>query len=510
MVSITRNSPESLNVKLKNEFCRDSKANYIQKIITFKFQHKLYLAISRKSGLIQLYEKCQDKRSGQKYYQLFKEWKNSNFNNQDQTIALGFFHQQYLYSCSNEGKLILRDLVNDDADESYKVYVIHGPVADIQFYMGLSSDRITVASAGKNCELKLYEINSSLMKQVVFQHSGVRSAFELSNADTSSLRPIRRSFTGLNLNGSLGDSLQMSQPTQIPSNRSLSPTISPPSSYERSMCGLTPFWNASTNVDMFEYNALPTETISSWIVSICMMNDYIFCGTQFGKLLVYEIYDETIPKETLQLSHFPITNLTRLGNSSYVLYTDSMSKVGIIDTVKFEVVKFYDNLKIGPLVFCKFITSPSIKRSKRKARNWLYFDPIYVLATTIDKSFTIYKLYDDNTYENLINTKLVDSLIPSICVMGNNEYGSFHSVFGSSTSYAVDAELESQQEYKKRKLVSPDSLHHALTVSCINDGIVPVCSLPAKKSVKYPEKKANPFMINENGLNESVKTMTIK
>lgn len=481
MVSITSDGTESLNITLKNEFCRDVKSNYIQKIITFEFQHKVYLAIARKSGLIQLYEKCLDKHSGQKYYQLFKEWKNLNFNCQDQIVALGFFHHQYLYSCSSEGKLVMRDLVNDDAEESYKVYIIHGPIADIQFYMSLGSDRITVASAGKNCELKLYEISS--LNRVVFQHTGVRSTFELSHGDTASLRPIRRSFTSLNLNASL-----MEQVTNVP----VSPTM-----HERTMSGLTPFWNASTSEDMYEYNALPTETISSWIVSICMSSEYIFCGTQFGKLLVYEMY-ETVPKHMLKLSHFPITNLTRLGNSSYMLYTDSMSKVGIVDTRKFEVVKFYDNLQIGPLVFCRFITPPSTNRSKHKARNALSFDPIYLLATNIDKVFTIYKLYDDNTYENLINSKLVDSLIPSVCIMGNNEYDSFHTVFGSATMYSADS--EPHQPCKKRKLVAPDSLH-TFPVSCI-DGPVPI----PKKAAKYPPN----FMINENGLNESVKTMTIK
>lgn len=173
MVGLKADKNQKLKLSAKSEFCCEGKENYIQKIISFEFQTKSYLGIARKSGLVQLFEQTNGihqegqncvRNSKGKSYKLYKNWKHSNMNSEDQIIDIGFFKDRYLYSCSIEGKLIFRDLINDDANESYKVFLIQNPVNCIAIrnveddYGVIENGSFTIAAAGKNNELKLYKV----------------------------------------------------------------------------------------------------------------------------------------------------------------------------------------------------------------------------------------------------------------------------------------------------------------------------------------------------------------
>lgn len=416
-------------VKEKAEFCQEGKKNYIQKIIVFKFQKKNYMAIARSSGLIQLYEDHVDQgtkvTNRQKNYKLFKEWKNSNNRSNDEIIAIGFINDQYLFSCSSEGKLIFRDLINDDADESYKVYLIEGPVATVQLLV-ITNDKFKVISAGKNNELKIYEVElsisspnllDSINQDIQILSSELRSTINLTYEPPDGRRLFRRASTGLNLRGAM------------PSRQKLCPK----------------FISCSRQED-FIYKASPNDIITNWIISTCYLGEIqpgstmVACGGQFGNLAIYDIKQGVYPVRTFHLSQFPINNLIPFNNNRYLLYSDTVSKIGIIDLQSFEIVNFYDNLKFGPMMNIKFVINNDLKKVS-KSNHVSKFDPIYLISSTIDKRLIMYKLFDDNTTEVKIDVQL-DIIIPSIEILDNNPYIALTNLFSRPTHDAEEVEEE--------------------------------------------------------------------
>lgn len=468
----------SIIIKQKPDFCTDGSKNFIQKILVFRFQEKSYIAIARPSGLIQLYEdriwdidapngynytprthETVSKRR-QKDYKLFKEWKNSNNSFQDEVVSLGFINDQYLYSCSVEGKLILRDLINDDADESYKVYIIQGPVSTVELRL-IDKFKIKIISGGKNNELKIYEAElnhsspnllASINEDIRILSSELRSTINLTYETPEPSRSLRRAPNLRNTNvineASLGISGSIPRLQLIPVFISLSRT----QDY---------IYKASYNV------------ITNWIVSICYIdnigNELVACGSQFGNLVIYDTNHDDYPLKTLHLSQFPIISLTCFNNNRYLLYSDTMSKVGIVDINSFEVVNFYDQLKFGPVMSMKLVTNIDSSSKLSKFNRVSKFDPIFLIASTIDKKLLIYKLNDNNSAELKLNIQ-TDSLIPSIEILDHSPYIALMKVFNDfdkdfvnekETSDVADTvHCSPSNSHKKRRLTRLARLTH--------------------------------------------------
>lgn len=378
-------------------------------MMLFKFQGRLYLVLARKTGLIQLYENTlAENNNRQRSFKLYKEWKHSNMNSQDSIVGIGFVNHQYLYSCSSEGKLIFRDLVNDDADESYRVYLIHKPISCVEIKMA-SDNKILAVCSGKNNELKIYEIETNIYEKVddfaktldhFFQIPLAGNDISLNYEPVDLGRPmlqLRRRSTSLNLLSSLN---------------------------ERQIHTLMPMWTSSLTREEYVYHTSPMDSISNWIVSICVIpNDsgMIICGTQFGSVIVYNIDEDTAPTKIMNMSQFPITTLKLFSNNKFLLWTDSISKAGVIKLFKFKTTNLYDNLKIGPMSSCKVIVNNESTTRKLNQENDLSdFDPIYLMCSVVDKRLVIYKLYDDNAYEMIFNLQ-TDTLIPTMNLLAHND-----------------------------------------------------------------------------------------
>lgn len=404
-----RKTKDRIDFKFKNEFCIEGQGNYIQQMMLFKFQGRLYLVLARKTGLIQLYENTlAENNNRQRSFKLYKEWKHSNMNAQDSIVGIGFVNQQYLYSCSSEGKLVFRDLVNDDADESYRVYLIHKPISCIEIKMA-SDNKILAVCSGKNNELKIYEIETNVYEKAddfaktldhFFQIPLSGNDISLNYEPVDFGRPmlqLRRRTTSLNLRSSLN---------------------------ERQIHTLMPMWTSSLTREEYVYHTSPMDSISNWIVSIFVMpNDsgIIICGTQFGSIIVYDIDEDTTPSKAINLSQFSITTLKLFNNNKFLLWTDSISKAGVIKLSNFKTTNSYDHLKIGPMSSCKaIVNNASTSRKLNQESTLSYFDPIYLMCSVVDKRLVIYKLYDDNTYELIFNLQ-TDTLIPAMNLLAQND-----------------------------------------------------------------------------------------
>lgn len=152
-----RRCGDHIAIKLKNEFCVSSRTNCVQKIFSFSVLNNSFFAIAR-SGLVQLYER-QKAPCATISYKLVREWKNSTVSAKDRVICIGSFRNQYMFTCSNEGKFVIRDLINDDADESVKVYLLEGPVSCVDVAVTTDNMRILIAAGGRDNDLKLYDLD---------------------------------------------------------------------------------------------------------------------------------------------------------------------------------------------------------------------------------------------------------------------------------------------------------------------------------------------------------------
>lgn len=379
---------EGVVAKQKADFCVEGRKDYIQKVLTFTFKHINCMAIARSTGLIQLYEdNCPDQNLKKKNFVLSKEWKKSN-NGVDEIVNLGFFDNRYLYSCLSGGKLVFRDLVNDDADESYKVYMIDGPVSTV-FVLSVSRDRVKVIATGKNNELKVYEVE--------LLHS-VPNLLALINEDIQTLS------NGLRGTIFLPDHVGARELLWIPNLRSLL------------RLKLVPKFTSLSRTEDYIYKASPFEVLVSWFVSVCELKQrsMVACGSQFGNLVFYNISKDKYPIKVLHLSQFPINTLMPFGR--YLIYTDTMSKVGVIDLDTFEIVNFYDGLEFGPTMSMRVVVSPSVGYVRGR------FFPVYLMASTLDGRIVIYELQDNNEVSTKLNVQL-DTLVPDLDIL---DYGSHY------------------------------------------------------------------------------------
>ncbi|EER32968.1 conserved hypothetical protein [Candida tropicalis MYA-3404] len=423
VIKIAKKSNDMLHVDIKGELCHgSSRNNYISKILTFQYHNVSHLAILRKSGSIQLYTK----NPSLSYYNLFKDWKNNLTDiTGDGIIALDILDNQYLYSCSREGKLIIRDVINDDADEGYRVYMVGNNIGKVDLKLDRFKNTISVAICGKNCELKVYEIDLSL--DVKDDYSEGHGS-DLSYVGITRNRILQRSFTTLNLN---------------PQRLSVSYR-----NHERrsSVSSLGHFWKSTTNLESYIYNVNDFECISQWMSAVQFIDggDNIICGSQMGELILYDPLEDTLPIFTSRVSQFPIKTLKQM-DEDHIIFSDSVSKIGIFQIRTKEIVLEYQGLEFGPFLDFQYIL-PNIPKRKISGSK-LSFEEIYIMATTVDKRVMVYKLLDNGSHELLLDVKLFDGLIPSICLLNSvSEYYQFRTVFGE-LDHNTDPNI-----YKKRKV----------------------------------------------------------
>lgn len=425
-------------MKLKNEFCPGGRGNYVQKILSFAILNKVYFVVARSAGLVQLYEKAVRKPPASPnaiFFKLVKEWKNSTAGPRDPVVAIGSFRNQYMYTCSSEGKLVIRDLINDDADDSVKSYLIDGPVSCVEIKT-MANLRILVAAGGRNNELKMYDLNFgpsdgfSTMDQIysVGVSRPMSAMIRVTNVAPDDRMALRRNTFAHHIRSSFSDT------------RRLVPVF-------------------SSSLQECVYSAIPQQSLSNWILSVCFIGEHrrLCAGTQFGKLMVYDINEPCDqPLKVLNLSQFPVKTLHVFSKGRYLLYADTMSKVGVVDVETMEVVNFYDFLKIGPTVTSRVYTSPDSMSKVSKDSKLSKFLPVYIVATTIDGTMVIYRLCDSNESELKLCVHHA-GVVPNLDILDQDAYSALESAFGLPTMQENAQEDAPAAKRRKAEDTSPRS-----------------------------------------------------
>lgn len=408
---------------MKSEFCAGGWSNCVRKILSFSILNKCYFVVARSCGLVQLYERQKSKPTTISF-KLVKEWKNSTAGPGDQVVAVGCFRNQYMYTCSNDGKLVIRDLINDDADDSVKTYIIDGPVSCLLVNTGDDNMRILVAAGGRNNELKLYDLDFASLLRTYY--NGVCTVGFLRASG-----PIRLSSLAPDYRNALRRTHIQHFSAFCESSR-VSPVM-----VAASTGGGSSF--------------LP-ELLANWILTTTFLTRHlrlkICAGTQFGDLMMYNAEEPFVsrqPETVLHLSQFPINTLQVFHGGKYLLYTDTMSKVGVIDIETNEVVAFYDYLKIGPTVSSRVYTSkfPRVNWKDDSSK----FDPVYVLASTVNGDLVIYRLLENGCSERKLSIHDA-GIIPSFELADSDAYEALELVFGEESKV-------SHAELKRPKYGSP-------------------------------------------------------
>lgn len=378
------------SIKVKYEFKADEKENYVEEILSFSILNKSYFVVSRHKGLLQMYEK-QKQGSDLHSYKLVKEWKNSTIGTKDRVVAVGCFRNQFMYTCSSEGKLVIRDLINDDADDSVKCYLIDLPVHCVQVQSLAQYGRVLIAAGGRNNELKLYDLDYSHATVTCLR--GLCASTATSGVVQLEPRSIRRApFSFFHI---FNDIMR-----------------------------LTPLFIA---LDL-ESGACPAFLASllnlvSTVLFLGQMSSLgeskICAGTQFGDLLVFvPSLDSSEPIRVLKLSRFPINSLHLLGDHK-LLYTDLMSKIGIIDTRTWTLETLHDYLRIGPTVAIKIYSKVGSPK-------------IYVLATTILGTLVIYRLQSSYVCELKLSINGV-GIIPAFDILDDCPFDALEEAFSTAS-----------------------------------------------------------------------------
>lgn len=358
----------------------------------FRSQEKLYLAFARSHGLLQLFEDKSDTRNPGRSFKLYKEWKHASFSNFDSIIALEFVSNRYLFTASSEGKLVFRDLLNDDHRNSHKVYVVHESILCIKI-RPMSDNVFIVATAGRNAEVKFYKINIT--------PSSTKEDFPESLMEFFKSPSQDEHFDS-------SPYLENTSDTQGLRLRRFSNSILRTNLFDRQVENLVPFWSASSAKSDYLYYTSPSNIVTNWTVSIVISNSdpkKIICGTQFGRILFYNTQRSTARQSVLNVSQFPIKCMELFSDDRLLLFCDALSNVGIMKMSNKKITNLYKNLNVGTVMYCQIVTNPNMNLYAKRMNDHddvATFDPVYVLVTTMEMKFAIYRLHDDGKVDKII------------------------------------------------------------------------------------------------------------
>lgn len=277
-------------------FGAEGRISYVQKIITCKLDSgKEYVCIAdsfdisltsqitvaRKGGVVQMY----DLNS----LQLEREWKGHCKEVNDPIIGLEFLND-HLYTCSAMGRVIVRDLLDEDSEFSYWYTKIREPVSAFRIHPNQPD---IVASGGKDKDLEVVQLMSP-------------------QASDSRLGMVRANWF-----------MQMIHNEDVGHQR------------------LRTKWQAKRNPNEFEFRP------QVWVSDIQFLDTSrpthlgwrLAASTRYGEINIYETASSKRPVLSVMVSDYPLVNLWFGGNERELLYTNTQNGVGVFDSVTGKVVK---------------------------------------------------------------------------------------------------------------------------------------------------------------------------
>lgn len=390
--------------------------------------------IAHAGGLVRLFSRSKRRTLGDKRihrYKLLREYRNTLSSARDELVAIGCV-KQYLYTCSYRGRLIFRDLIHDDSEAGTLVHMIAGPVSLVKVFEQTISSRLALAAAGPNNHLKLYCIHPTgrSESELAAHFRFPTKCVEIDNISGATREPNSSQPRATNNNIS---SSQDPIPRRVLANPACKPLT------------LHHFWTAPQCDHQHSYHGSFSHCMYCWQASFCMHGAKIVCGTQFGQLIMYDFSSPT-KREQLQVSRFPIIIAGRLSHEHLFVYSDGISKVGVVAFETFQEVCTFTDLNLGPATDIKVVRGPQVlPRSEPK------FASFYVVASRHDGHIVQYILHPNGDYVLLSDTLIAGPTISVMCLVGRQVYDQLNATHKDSNIPRVQKRKEALAKVAPRR-----------------------------------------------------------
>ncbi|AOA65197.1 Hypothetical protein KP2612_004408 [Komagataella phaffii] len=379
--------PYKLKCKIDVPQSEMSSTEYIQNMLHVKIKGRPCILLARKGGIIEL-------RGSESPNELLYSWNESTVDDSDFVVGMAYVNE-VLYSCSNRGLLLLRDLSNinrgkhcpetansdrkSDLLEHYQGNAVSWTINEpISFFKVHPIHSEICLVGGYNNEVEILDITSNLnllTGSVLIEGLDRNSKFKLKIAKyAASIQPIWKAK--VHTHPKRGDSVYIKEEFSWPQDAVF---LDP----ERKKCSG---------------------------FKIC-------CGSRFGKLMVYDTSLSRYAISQLTVSNHSITNVKLLVNDSLVMFVDSCQTVGIVNLVIEEIVNYY-RIPMGSISSCECLVLEDPKAALVN-KSLTFTNPILFIVGGIDKKLRVYRL-DNNNQCTLIGCAKTSSIMPSICLALDN------------------------------------------------------------------------------------------
>ena len=257
--------------------------------------------MARKGGIIQMYDT--------NTLQLHREWRGASKTPTDAIVGLEFAHNR-LYSCSAQGRLVVRNLKDNDGEFNYWHSSIKEPISAFRVHP-LQQD--VIATGGKDKDLEVMELYNNHADMRNFGETRSHWILQALQADDSPIHQrVRTKWYAKTARYKIG------------SNR-----------YH---------YSNDTNGDVY---IDPAGQYPIWISGIQFLNLKqpqrlgwrIATTTRYGYINIYETSISRLCVFSVLASNYPLVNLWFGGNEHELIYTDSQYGVGVFDSVSGKLLK---------------------------------------------------------------------------------------------------------------------------------------------------------------------------
>jgi hypothetical protein len=242
-------------------------------------------------------------------FQLHSEWRGASKTPTDAIVGLEFAHNR-LYTCSAQGRLVVRNLKDNDGEFNYWHSSIKEPVSAFRVH---PMQQDVIATGGKDKDLEVMELYNNQAEMRNFGESRPHWILQALQADDSPIHQrVRTKWHAKTARYQLGSN----------NNR----------------------YRNSTNGDI---DIDPAGQYPIWISDIQFLNLKqpqrlgwrIATTTRYGYINIYETSISRLCVFSVLASNYPLVNLWFGGNEHELIYTDSQYGVGVFDSVSGKLLK---------------------------------------------------------------------------------------------------------------------------------------------------------------------------
>lgn len=242
-------------------------------------------------------------------FQLHSEWRGASKHPADAIVGLEFAHNR-LYSCSVQGRLVIRNLKDHDGEFNYWHSNVKEPVSSFRVHP-LQED--VIATGGKDKDLEVMELYNNQAELRNMGESRPHWILQALQVDSSPIHQRVRT-------------------------RWQAKTARPAKNSHR-------HFNNASNSDENDIDQLGQYPV--WISGIQFLNLNqpkrlgwrIATTTRYGYINIYETSISRRCVFSILASNYPLVNLWFGGNEHELIYTDSQYGVGIFDSVSGKLSK---------------------------------------------------------------------------------------------------------------------------------------------------------------------------